>query len=184
VIPITPVIVTNDWSGGYVGGQVGFGRLTLEDLSAGNLEDDVNSGALFGVHAGFMSDFGRVVVGAEIDHDRTQIESDYYGVTDRIEPPLQLDSVTRAKLRLGYDAGRVLPYVTAGVARAQFSDEGETEELEDAFDGSFVGLGASFAASENVMVGIEGLRQSFDEAPFFDDNSTLNTVTLRGSFRF
>lgn len=183
--PVAPVVVSSgDWSGGYVGGQLGFGRLTLEDTSGLDLEDDVNSGALFGVHAGYMVDFGRIVAGAELDYDRTRIESEYYGIPGWAEDPLRLDSIMRAKLRLGYDAGRVLPYVTAGVARANFSDEAGTEGLEDSFDGSFYGLGVSFAVSENVMVGVEGLRHNFEEAPFADDDSTLDTLTLRGSFRF
>lgn len=183
--PVAPIVAPSaDWSGAYVGGQLGFGRLTLEDTSGADLEDDVNSDVLFGLHAGYMFDFGRLVLGAELDYDWTSIESDYYDID---EEPLQLDSVARAKLRLGYDVGRVLPYVTAGVARASFSsDDPDTGPfLEDSYDGRFAGLGVSYAATDNLVVGIEVLRSDFEDAPFVDsDDSQIDSVTLRGSLRF
>ena len=76
--------------------------------------NDDFTGALYGVHAGYMYDFGRIVAGAEIDWDATNINVDVPNSADGVD----LDSVARAKLRLGYDAGRFLPYVTAGYARA------------------------------------------------------------------
>jgi opacity protein-like surface antigen len=114
VVPVTPVIAaTTDWSGAYVGGQLGFGRLTFDDQAGeADIEDETFDGALYGLHAGYMFDFGRIVAGGEIDFDGTQID-----VTEAGEDMAEVGSIARAKLRLGYDAGRVLPYVTAGLAR-------------------------------------------------------------------
>jgi opacity protein-like surface antigen len=188
---VPPVVASTDWSGAYVGGQLGYGRLVLEDTSDSDLEDDVNSGALYGLHAGYMFDLGRVVLGAEVDFDGTQIESSYYDLlTD--DEALSVGSVVRGKLRLGYDAGRVLPYLTAGVAQLRLNSDDELTDadLADSPNGRFVGLGLSFMASDRLMVGVEGLRHQFDDAPFATgefadtDDTTLNTVTLRGSLRF
>jgi opacity protein-like surface antigen len=203
VVPVAPQIVTNDWSGPYAGAQLGFGRASVnEDATTPNGDfqtDDIyeGEGALFGVHAGYMFDFGRFVAGAEIDWDRTQIDlitnEEFYGVEEEVG---QIDSIARAKLRLGFDAGRVLPYVTAGVAGASFDiDEDFIDSYgeEDSFGGRFFGIGASFMASERLMVSVEGLRHTFEELPqtaIADDGSEfanetiVDTLTLRGSFRF
>ena len=56
-----------------------------------------------------------------------------------------------------------------------------------------LGIGASFAVRENFMVGVEALRHEFENLPDsaegapVDDqeqDTTINTITLRGSFRF
>jgi opacity protein-like surface antigen len=206
VVPVTPVIVSTDWSGAYAGAQLGFGRLS-SDLSADTEggEEEIEflegDGPLFGVHAGYMFDFGGFVAGAELDWDKSQIAVD---VTDEGQEALgapenlgEISSIARAKLRLGFDAGRVLPYVTAGVARASFDydDEGAENFLEDTATGNFIGLGASFMVSERLMVSIEGLRHNFGDAPerteagegVFEGaefDTVVNTLTLRGSFRF
>lgn len=198
----SPVIVTSDWSGFYVGGQLGYGRLST-DFSAEDereiFEGELlqGSGPLFGVHAGYMFDFGRLVLGAELDYDKTQIElepgDDFPG--GAVEDIGQVDSVARAKLRVGYDAGRFLPYVTAGLARVTFDFDDEVaaeEEIDEESDGRFIGLGASYMVSDSFMVGIEALRHNFEDTPSFegaeeagvDISTMLNTVTLRGSFRF
>jgi opacity protein-like surface antigen len=192
-----PVVNSADWSGFYAGGQFGLGRLTTEITNGEESEDIIEGdGALFGLHAGYMQDFGRLVAGAELDWDKTQIGLDPINGEGEVSSIGQIDSVARAKLRLGYDAGRFLPYATAGVARATFDyDEdaaADTAGLADNGNGSFFGLGISYMATDRFMVGIEALRHDFDDTPDIDEeaeapfefNSSVNTVTLRGSFRF
>jgi opacity protein-like surface antigen len=141
-----------------------------------------------------MFDFGRFVAGAELDWDRVGL-----GLVDESGEEdvefAEIDSIARAKLRLGFDAGRVLPYVTAGIARASLSydEDAVSSPYEESYDGQFVGLGASYMASERLMMSIEALRHTFDETPDYTDpdfnpdfvtDTTISTVTLRGSFRF
>lgn len=197
--PAAPVVIappapSADWSGGYVGGQLGYGRLSADDGVAGvdvlGLEDDDYSGALFGLHAGYMFDFGRIVAGAEVDFDGANIDIEG-AIPDAVvgDTPFTVDvgSVRRAKLRLGFDAGQVLPYVTAGIAQVALNSD-EVATLDDeTFNGNFYGLGVSYALSDRFMVGVEGLRHSFDD---FDGSALaggevdVNTITLRGSLRF
>lgn len=189
-VPAAPVVVTPpapsaDWSGAYVGGQLGYGRLSLDDGAPGDalgVEDDDESGALYGLHAGYMFDFGSIVAGGEVDFDGTNI--DIVGAGD--DELADIGSVRRAKLRLGYDAGQFLPYVTAGLAQVALNSDTE-DGLDDTFDGNFFGLGVSYALSDRFMVGAEALRHNFDDfddAGFPDLEADVNTVTLRGSLRF
>jgi opacity protein-like surface antigen len=131
VAPAAPVVAPIDWSGAYVGGQLGFDRLTFDDQGGeAAIEDEIFDGALYGLHAGYMFDLGRIVAGGEIDFDATQID-----ITEVGDDVAEVGSITRAKLRLGYDACRVLPYVTAGLARVTLTrnDEATDAQFEDSY---------------------------------------------------
>lgn len=189
VVPVAPV-ATSNWSGGYVGGQLGYGRLAVDDGDDefdSLVEEDTYDGALYGLHAGYRFDFGSIVAGAELDFDGANIEIPAEDLDS--EEPLEVGSIRRLKAQLGFDAGRVLPYVTAGLAQAviQSDDEGLDEDLGGTYDGRFIGVGASYMLSDNFMVGVEALRHSFDdleESAVPDGEFEVNTISLRGSFRF
>lgn len=169
-----------DWSGFYLGGQLGFGRLSL-DTDEDVFDPIEGEGTLYGIHAGYMRDVGRIVLGAEVDFDRASLT-----LEDDDGNFAELDSIARAKLRVGYDAGRFLPFVTAGVARMTLSsDDAATDNiLEESYDGAFAGLGASYALSDRFLVGAEVLQHRFEDAPVADFDSDLTSITVRGSFRF
>ena len=160
-----PVMMGNDWTGFYAGGQLGYGRLDADEIE----DEDNPAGAIYGIHAGYNYDFGTLVLG---DYDLTNIEID--------APDSEVDSIARAKVKLGYDAGQFMPYATAGVARVQTTDalDGET-------DGSFAGLGLSYMMSDTIMIGGEVLQHQFDD---FVDNDGVDvdatTLTVRASFKF
>lgn len=169
-VPVAPAPVMRgtDWTGFYAGGQVGYGQLDSSSIT----DDDDPSGAIYGVHAGYNYDFGSIVLGGEVDFDGTTIEAD--------TPETEVESIARAKVRLGYDAGLFMPYVTAGVARVQ-----TTDDLDGETDGSFAGLGLSYLLSDSIIVGGEVLQHQFED---FADNDGVDvdatTLSLRASFRF
>ncbi|SFS21199.1 outer membrane protein [Yoonia litorea] len=167
VAPVAPV-ASNDWTGFYAGGQVGYGQLDNDAL------DDDTNGALYGLHAGYLYDLGSFVVGGEIDADATTIESASPG--DGVE----LDSVARAKLRLGYDAGDWMPYVVAGAMTATTSGAVDGDGT-----GGFAGVGIDYQWSDNMRIGWEVLQHQFED---FADTDGLDidatTATLRASFKF
>lgn len=179
VIAPAPVAPASDWTGFYIGGQLGFGNLTVDGEPS--LDDDYD-GALYGIHAGYQRDFGRFVLGAEVDWDMTEISVGPPGAASAID----VDSVARAKLRFGYDAGRVLPYVTGGYARAMLSsDDAATDALlDDSYDGFFFGAGADFAVTDRFAVGAEVLRHDFGDTPLDGIDVDVTTISLRASFRF
>ncbi|PUB19322.1 outer membrane protein [Yoonia sediminilitoris] len=168
--PITPAPVPMgaDWTGFYAGGQLGYGELDNDAL------DDDTSGAVYGVHAGYLYDLGSVVLGGEVDYDASNIESDAPG------DGLELDSVARAKLIAGYDAGQFMPYIAAGVAQATTSGAVDGDGT-----GNFAGLGLSYDYNGAIRFGAEVLQHQFDD---FDDIDGLDidatTATARVSFQF
>lgn len=161
-VPVAPI---SDWTGFYAGGQLGYGQLDSDALT----EDP--DGLLYGAHAGYLYDFGSWVIGGELDIDGTEIEDETADVA--------LDTVARAKLRVGYDAGNWLPYVTGGIAQATTSGSLDADDT-----GSFGGVGLEYRVSDSMRVGGEILQHQFDD---FDDTGIdidATTATARVSFQF
>jgi outer membrane immunogenic protein len=169
-----PVMRGTDWSGFYLGGQLGYGEVTSSPLAF----DEVN-GAVYGVHAGYMYDLGSIVLGAEIDYDLTSIEgTSALGATE-------VDDILRLKARVGYDAGAFLPYVTGGVVRANLTTESEALGSIEA-DGDFYGLGVAYKFSDSILVGGEVLQHKFyeGEEALVGAGVRATTATARVSFQF
>lgn len=160
-----PVMMGSDWTGFYAGGQLGYGQLDSDALT----EDP--DGLTYGAHAGYLYDLGSWVLGGELDLDGTEIEDETADVA--------LDTVTRAKLRVGYDAGNWMPYLTGGIAQARTSGA-----VDGTDTGAFGGLGLDYRVSNSIRVGGEVLQHQFED---FDDTGIdidATTVAARVSFQF
>jgi len=159
-VPPTPV--TPDWTGGYVGGQLGFGNI---DTDAGADGD----GAIGGLTMGYDYDFGSWVLGGGLDYDFADI--DVGGATT-------LENVLRLKARAGYDLGNGgLLYGTGGYARAETSSLGED-------DGWFLGAGYEQRLTESLAVGGEAVYHQFDDFDSSGIDIEATTLQVRGTFRF
>jgi len=162
-------VASADWSGAYVGAQLGYGDFQGEsDLGS---EDDL-TGQTYGVFAGYQQDLGRFVVGGELAYDDVSgIGSDTFGIDG--------DSLISAKVRLGYDAGRFLPYVTLGGAQLA-----TTGAVDDSDTGYLYGLGADYALTDSWRIGVEANQYQFDD--FADSGIDISgtNVDLRVSFAF
>jgi predicted porin len=166
VITPAPVSYGADWTGFYAGGQLGYGN-----VSSPLLTNDAD-GLLYGVHAGYNYDFGSIVVGGEIDYDKGN------DVTDA-GSGIELDSVTRLKLRAGYDAGAWMPYVTIGAARAQVTGGANLTD-----DGAFAGLGVNYRISDSLTLGGEVLQHQFKDFGGTGEDIDATTLSTRISFNF
>ena len=164
VIIQQPVMLSADWTGFYAGAQLGYGQLTSDGI------EDAD-GMVYGVHAGYLYDLGRVVLGGEVDYDMTDIAFTV--------PAVDLNSVARLKLRVGYDAGAFQPYVVAGGARADVSGA-----IDGTSDGVFAGLGVDYALSDSLRVGGEVLAHQFDDLADSGVDVEATTLTLRASYAF
>ena len=158
VQPAAPVVISNDWTGGYVGGQLGFGNYDLGGSSG--------DGGSLGGFAGYDYDFGSVVAGGELQYLGNDIN---VGGTD-------LNDVTRVKARLGYDAGSTLLYTTAGYTNASSSI--------GSGDGYVAGVGMDYKFDNGMTLGAEYLYNEYDN--FAGSGNTLsgNTIEARLGFRF
>lgn len=172
---VAPITSTDlDWSGFYVGGQVGKTTATQTGPAGAETDYDATS---YGVHGGYLHDFGRFVGGAELSYDVLKdVEAD--GASASTD-----GDVLRGKLMAGYGAGRFLPYVAAGYAKA--SVDGVDGAADQDGDGYFYGLGAKFKATDNILVGAEVLRHEFSDFGDVDGNDLdATTVGLNVSWQF
>lgn len=162
ITPVAPAMpAMPDWTGGYVGGQLGYGDVDAD----GGLSGD---GVIGGLIAGYDYDFGTWVLGGGLDYDFADI--DVGGATT-------LENVARLKLRGGYKIGNGLAYVSGGLARA------ETDTLGND-NGYFLGVGYEHMISQNFSVGGEALYHQFDDFDGSGVDVDATTVQLRGTFRF
>ena len=158
-----PVFSGSDWTGAYAGASLGYGDLTADTPTAGDVDAD---GTVYGLQAGYDYDFGTFVLGGELDYSATDLD---FNGTD-------LDSITRLKVRAGYDAGQTLVYGVAGAAHAE-SDLGDD-------NGWILGVGADYKLTDDVTVGGEYLYHQFDD---FDDTGVDidgSTLAARVNYRF
>ncbi|MBF9036379.1 outer membrane beta-barrel protein [Rhodobacterales bacterium HKCCE2091] len=159
--PAAPVA---DWTGFYVGGQLGYG-----DAEAGAVEGD---GPVGGVHAGYNWDFGNFVVGAEAAYNDTDIELGGGG---------SIDDVTSLRLNAGYDLGNgLLPYLSVGGAQASANIGGV--ELEDT--GWLAGAGLAYDLGNSWVVGGDVTYHEFEDFDATGVDVDVTTVTARVSYRF
>lgn len=186
--PVVPQVSQPDgWGGFYIGGQIGTlkaeSSVRVGDFLPGNdfpneFADFELEGGTYGLHAGYMYDMGRFVLGGEIDYDVVNFDDatvEFDGVTETITADDD-GTIARVKLRAGYNAGRVLPYATVGLARFEVDS--------DDTNGTFFGGGVAFKATDNILLGGEVLRHQFDDSFDTGIDVEVTTLSLRASYKF
>lgn len=163
VAPTTapPPRVRGNWTGGYVGAELGYGRATS------SLDPDNATGPIGGLFAGYNYDFGGFVLGAEVGVANTRL---------RFDDGSRINGYARAGLRLGVDAGDFMPYVTAGAVRARTSIGSD--------NGTFGGVGVDYLVTPQVAIGAEVLAFRFRDFAGTPLNSDARSASVRMSFRF
>ena len=163
----SPQPVSGTWTGFYAGAQLGYGNLETDLIPDG---EDFDGGTL-GLHAGYLYDFGSIVAGAEVDIEKSNIEAEATGV--------EIDRLSRAKLRVGYDAGAFLPYATAGVVQAETAGALVADDT-----GRFVGAGVEYRMTDRIRVGGEVLQHNFEDFGGTGEDIDATTASARVSFQF
>lgn len=160
-----PLVQTLPDTGGEWGGFYGGLNLGWADVSTSNglSGDDVT----FGVHLGYDYDFGRFVLGGEIEYDEMDLD---------LDGAATVDNVARLKLRGGYDLGRTLVYATAGAARADTSLGHDT--------GGFAGVGVTYQINESFRLGGEVLEHRFNDVGGSGIDADATTFNIRAQFQF
>jgi opacity protein-like surface antigen len=175
VVPApAPAPALPSWTGGYVGGQLGWADAEI-DGDTGDASDD---GLFGGVYGGYDYDFGNnFVLGGELAYDRHDLSASSAGIG------YELDNAVRATARGGYAFGNTLAYVKGG---AEWLD-GETTVAGDSSGASdwgwVAGAGVEHRVTERVTAGAEYLYHRVDD---FGDagDLTANTIAARVSYRF
>lgn len=158
-----PISQGGNWTGAYGGFQLGYG-----DVETTGAATETGDDLLYGVHGGYNYDFGRFVLGGELDYDFSDISLSGAGG--------DIDSIGRAKLKAGYDLGSTLLYGTAGVAVADATLGND--------NGTFYGVGVSYQMTPDWTVGGEVLAHQFDDFDGTGVDIEANTLSLRASYNF
>ncbi len=159
-VPAPAISMGGDWTGGYAG--LGLGNLDVDGSGAADGDDFT-----YGVHGGYDYDFGRFVVGGELELDGTDVN---------LGGAVDVDSVSRLKLRAGYDLGRTLVYATLGAAEVDTSLGSDT--------GTVGGIGVAYQINDRFYVGGELLEHRFENIGGSGVNADATSLSLRGGVRF
>lgn len=156
----------SDWTGAYIGGQLGFGDF---DATGGGLNTS-DDGLVGGIHGGYNWDIGPYVVGVEADIDGADIS---LGAGD-------LDSITRLKVRGGPDLGRTFLYGTVGAAFA----DGTAGGVNFSDWGYVIGLGIDYQLQDQWVIGGDVLYHEIKDITPAGADLEGTVVRLRASYRF
>lgn len=183
---VAPTARGVDWTGAYIGLQASAVDGT-NSLDPGADVFDFNGG-LYGAHVGYNHDFGRFVLGGELEYDQGNVGSEFkpaFGVGDA---GIDLDWIARLKLRAGYDLGRTLVYATGGAARASASTAPGIPGIDPGkMDGYFLGAGIDHQITEQFTVGVEVLTHrfgDFENSTLVDTETDLTSISLRIGYSF
>ena len=167
-IVVAPVVVedTSDWTGFYAGAQYGKGnfKLSLNDA------EDENDMDAYGLHGGYLRDFGKFVLGGELDYNKLDIDN----VDDK-------GDLTRLRAKAGYDMGRFMPYVTLGAAKLSLDSNGyDISETDVTY-----GIGGDFKVTDAFTVGAEYSKQDFSDVDDIDGlDLDTDMVQVRAAYHF
>jgi outer membrane immunogenic protein len=185
-----------DWSGFYIGGQVGYawGDATYTVAPGLGVGYDVN-GIIGGGHAGFLWQTGPAVFGVEADFSGTGVEGDDGGFGGALDSTkLQWAGSVRGILGFAF-AERWLAYGTGGFAFGNIDhcfDGLNAACVDKVHTGWTAGAGLKYAFTPNWIAGVEYRYTRYQEelhavpVAAFSRNVELNTneITARISYKF
>lgn len=160
VVSELPVASTYDWTGAYIGGQIGYawGKDHIQDENIVSGDSDYSDsfrlrGVTGGVFAGYNMQWGNIVGGVEGDVEASGI------VGHNPDWPFGSDDNTHIvaqgslRGRLGYAFDNWLPYVTGGLAlgdiHTKFEDGAATDSKSEIKAGWTIGAGLAYAFNKN-----------------------------------
>jgi outer membrane immunogenic protein len=156
-----PAPVLPNWTGGYVGGTLGWA------IGDGGGVGDSDDGFNFGAQAGYDFDLGnQFVIGGEAAYERPDVSLGGDSV----------DQLVRLTARAGYSFGNTLAYVRGGGAWVD-GDPGSDW-------GWTAGVGVEQLITNNISAGVDYNYHRVDDWFANDNNLDLHTVGARLNFRF
>jgi outer membrane immunogenic protein len=195
-----------NWTGFYAGVHAGYGWAEVDNQYGfgDNFSELVNGGGnkpdgfFGGLQLGYNHQFANnVVLGVEADAAFADLKDSGQGISGdldgdfyRFNTETKIDALGTVRARLGYAAGRFLPYVTGGFAWAHtdynFSFDTASPTLNgsfsqsDVFTGWTVGAGLEYAITDKISAKLEYLYADLGSKDYSID---LGTNAPAGQFR-
>jgi opacity protein-like surface antigen len=162
LVPAPAPAAAPSWTGFYVGVQY-EGHPTLDESQDGFGFVSDYGGTLVGAFGGYRHDFGRVVLGAELDYVRGAFERDKVAPFVFVLPGFDNPFVNLFRFggEVGVDLGNVLVYAAAGTANIEINYGGVFGLYEST--GSFYGLGIDYRINDHLVFGVEYLQNEFSD---------------------
>ncbi|MFZ1468283.1 MAG: outer membrane beta-barrel protein [Paracoccaceae bacterium] len=178
--PMQPAAVAvHDWSGVYVG--LGYGKASADVVFTPGGAVDFNDGTITSLHAGYLLQRGSLVYGGELSFGSI---SDLYAIPGFGNND-EIDRVIDLKARLGFAADRFQLYGVLGYSKATYT---EVPGGDWDADGMAYGIGAEYAVSQRMTIGVEYLARdlSADSPTLVGQTADFNldTVSLRVGLQF
>jgi outer membrane immunogenic protein len=162
-VVIEPGAAAYNWSGVYVGAAIGWASINYDELE--NDYFDRRDGSFAGaVYAGYNFQMNNVVLGIEGDLNFRNAEPE-----DNFTNPLNQNLGGSVRGRIGYAIDRFMPYMTAGVAIANFEADHDGDGADVAkktMTGYSVGAGVEWAVTDNLIVRGQYLYSDFGTDEF------------------
>ncbi len=195
---ITTVGGPYDWSGVYVGVNAGYTFGSSDVYFADLINVPFNAslrpeGLIGGIHLGAnYQTANRFVVGLETDFLYNSLDDATVGLAGSagaafgmaVEGDVKWSGSARA--RVGFAIGRILPFVTAGVAAAKYEvtmfpvDAPDSRFARDStYVGWTAGAGVEYAFTEDWLGRIEYRYSDFGSKPFAPGMADVNYIYLK-----
>lgn len=183
ILGLSTTMAMADWTGGYVGGSLGFlaqGEATAE-IADQELTVDIAGDTILGTFGGYQVQRGDFVFGGEL---AISAADDFESTNEEGEVAFADFVLIDLKARVGYDLGDALIYGTAGLSQINISGPDLAEDEDDTAEGFNFGIGADYEISEQTTLGAEYLAHRLVLEDEIDVDVTADTFNLRASFRF
>lgn len=197
----TAVAETFDWSGGYIGAQIG-GRWAKNFMQWDAPNGNSNStqrphGVAVGGYGGYNWQFGQIVTGIDVGLIANTLTDDDPDWNLYAHVDAKAKVIGNVNARIGYAFGRILPYMTAGYSYGRYDNSyvqmfqyPNPPSLNESFSrsGWNIGAGVDAALTQNWIARAEYRYTDFGERDF--SNTALpfefkqQTATLGIAYKF
>jgi outer membrane immunogenic protein len=204
--PIAPVVLPMDWTGFYVGAQIGYSWASSDSTINNPFGDDIDvdpdaDGVLGGLYVGYNAQFNQIVIGLEGDIELSGVSGDAtiggLGVGTGLLAGSTLfasaDETWRGSVRarLGYAIDTFMPYITGGVAWSDVDVDSTlrtpggvnfNSSFSQTYVGWTIGAGLEWAFTPNLIGRVEYRYTDFGSGD--DDQFNDFAPNIRNSVDF
>ncbi len=172
-----------DWTGIYVGGNLGWAFGNFDNRAGGGKLDTNANGIGGGLYTGYNYQVTpNIVLGAEADFSLTDLEKSKTNNGLTVQSKSDWNSNIRA--RIGYNFDRYLVYGAGGLALADLEVTGNGDTDSKTALGWTLGVGGEAAVTNNVTARLEYVYQDFGDQDFNLNGTGVSSDFSSSQVRF